>query len=322
MIIGTLTCSMLAGCGSTTEELPKEGTVVETQETEKNEVVNAETPSDTTTDTATATATATAEETVTAVLPEGTFVREVKDGFIKEIQSGDGKSTYKIAYGNAQVTGTESDLCITFNSIPNIGSWTDELEDSGVWRYIKEDEWFTAVVWAAGYTPEVRDIPDEKGRAITIDKSSIEDIKSLLNVYTVFEDTLELRTADNYAAATVKVDRVDAGLSGYVTIIDDFETGLRWIVQFLMLSESADMDLLHESAKSVAIGTDFDRASLSEEAKVSTKPLVISNEMSKTPESTDASTEETVESTTETVEQPTEETEETVETATETETAN
>lgn len=299
MIVGALTCSMLVGCGSTPEELPKEGTVVGTQETEKSEVVNSETPS-----------ADEADKNVTAVLPEGTFVREVKDGFIKEIQSGDGKSTYKIAYGNAQVTGTESDLCVTFNSIANIGSWTDELEDSGVWRYIEENIWFTAVVWAAGYTPET---PEQ---AITIDKTNFEDIKALLSVYTAFEDTLELRTADNYAAATVKVDRVDAGLSGYVTIIDDFETGLRWIVQFLMLSESADMDLLHESAKSVAIGTDFDRASLSEEAKVSAEPYVVSletSETSETPESTDESTEVADEEPTETVEQSVEESGETAE---------
>ena len=288
MIVGTLACSMLAGCSSTPEELPKEGTVVGTQSTETSEVVNNETPS--------------VDETVTAVLPEGTYVREVRDGFIKEIQSGDGKSVYKIAYGNAQVTGTESDLCITFSSMSNIGSWSDAAEDSGVWRYIDEGMWLTAVVWAAGYIPET---PEQ---AITIDTTNIEDIKALLNAYTVYEDTLELRKADNYAAATVKVDRVDAGLSGYVTVIDDFETGLRWIVQFLMLSESADMDLLHETAKSLAIGTDFDRVSLSEEAKISAKPYTVSNDGTESvPESTEVvegdATENTTENTTETVEQ-------------------
>lgn len=264
LMVGTLACSMLAGCGSGTEELPKEGTGVEVQEnqnTENNGTAENIQPSEDGNDGA-----------VTA-LPEGTYVRVVRDGFIKESQNGDGTSHYKIVYGNEAATGTQNDLLLEFSSIQNIGSWEDENADSGVWRYIDDTTWMTTAIWGGGLVPSVDNSP------LTIDNTNIEDIKAMLQGITVYEDTVEARTADNYSAITVRVDRVDAGLSGYVTILDDKESSLRWIIQFLMLSDSADLDMLKETAKSVAIGKGFNRETLEEESKISDKPFVANDNM-------------------------------------------
>ena len=282
LLIGVMTCSTLVGCttGSRTTEMPKEGT--ELKDKDKTEI---ETESTETGDVNSST-----EGEVTdaeTVLPEGTYVRAVKDGFIKEIQSGDGLSHYKLSWGNEKVTGTQTDLNIEFQSISNLGSWTDENEDSGVWRYINGDEWVTALAWGCGI------IPSSDNKLMTIDETNVEDIKSILSTMTVYEDTLSIRKSDNYVAATMKVDRTEAGLSGYVTIIDDLETDLRWIVQFLMLTDAADYDMLKASAESLTIGSDFDRASLEAEVKLSAEPLVISPQEGEISQDSNETSEET-----------------------------
>lgn len=277
LLIGTMTCSMLVGCGTSnnTADIPKEGTELKDNEvkdtTETEEATNNE---------------ETTEETVSdnTVLNDNTTVREVKDGYIKEIQNGDGTSYYKVAYASEEVTGTSDELDIEFQSISNLGSWTDENEDSGVWRYINGDDgtWVTTLVWGGGQVSDM-----------TIDTISFEDIKAMLGSMNVYQDTLTTRKTDKYAAVTVKVDRVDAGLSGYVTIIDNLETSMRWVVQFLEFTDVADYEMLENSAKSVTLGSDFNIESLTEEAKVSAEPYVVENVESEAQESTEAVEEST-----------------------------
>lgn len=278
LLIGVIACSTLVGCttSSNTTEMPKEGT--ELKDKDKTEVETESTEE----------VTSSTEEVtdVETVLPEGTYVRAVKDGFIKEVQSGDGLSHYKISWGNEEVTGTQTDLNIEFQSISNLGSWTDENEDSGVWRYIDGETWVTALAWGCGV------IPSSDNKLMTIDETNVEDIKAILSTMTVYEDTISMRKSDNYVAATMKVDRTEAGLSGYVTIIDDLETDLRWIVQFLMLTDVADYDMLKASAESLTIGSDFDRTSLEAEVKISDEPLIISPQEGETNKDSNETSEE------------------------------
>ena len=278
LLIGVMTCSTLVGCttSSNTTEMPKEGT--ELKDKDKTEVETESTEE----------VTSSTEEVtdVETALPEGTYVRAVKDGFIKEAQSGDGLSHYKISWGNEEVTGTKTDLNIEFQSVSNLGSWTDENEDSGVWRYIDGETWVTALAWGCGV------IPSSDNKLMTIDETNVEDIKAILSTMTVHEDTISIRKSDNYVAATMKVDRTEAGLSGYVTIIDDLETDLRWIVQFLMLTDVADYDMLKLSAESLAIGSDFDRTSLEAEVKISDEPLIISPQEGETNKDSNETSEE------------------------------
>lgn len=278
LLIGVMACSTLVGCttSSNTTEMPKEGT--ELKDKDKTEVETESTEE----------VTSSTEEVtdVETVLPEGTYVRAVKDGFIKEVQSGDGLSHYKISWGNEEVTGTQTDLNIEFQSISNLGSWTDENEDSGVWRYIDGETWVTALALGCGV------IPSSDNKLMTIDETNVEDIKAILSTMTVYEDTISMRKSDNYVAATMKVDRTEAGLSGYVTIIDDLETDLRWIVQFLMLTDVADYDMLKLSAESLAIGSDFDRTSLEAEVKISDEPLIISPQEGETNKDSNETSEE------------------------------
>lgn len=279
LLIGAMTCSMLVGCGTSnnTTEAPKEGTTLE------NNKVNDTTETEETKGTEETTETISSD----IVLNDNTTVREVKDGYIKEIQNNDGTSYYKVAYASEQVTGTSDELDIEFQSISNLGSWTSEGDDSGVWRYINGDDgdWVTALVWGGGQVSDM-----------TIDTINFEDIKAMLGSMNVYQDTLTTRKTDKYAAATVKVDRVDAGLSGYVTIIDNLETSMRWIVQFLQFTDDADYEMLENSAKSVTLGSDFSIETLAEEAKVSPEPYVVEN----TDDGTQTSTEsESVEESTE-----------------------
>lgn len=278
LLIGVMTCSTLVGCttSSNTTKMPKEGTELKDKDKTKVETESTEEITSSTEEVADA-------ETV---LPEGTYVRAVKDGFIKEIQSGDGLSHYKISWGNEKVTGTKTDLNIEFQSVSNLGSWTDENEDSGVWRYIDGETWVTALAWGCGV------IPSSDNKLMTIDETNIEDIKEILSTMTVHEDTISIRKSDNYVAATMKVDRTEAGLSGYVTIIDDLETDLRWIVQFLMLTDVADYDMLKASAESLTIGSDFDRTSLEAEVKISDEPLIISPQEGETGQDSSETSEE------------------------------
>lgn len=264
IIIGALICSALSGCTSSNlEEVPKEGTeLVADTKTEETETLENETQY------SVEETSESESESAEIVLPKGTYVRAVKDGFIKEIQEDDGLSYYKVSWGNSKVTGTETDLNFEFLSIPNIGSWKYEDEESGVWRYISDDIWFTTVVWGGGM------IPSNESTLITIDKTNIEDIKSILNGMIVYEETLSTRRTDKYAAATVKIDRVEAGLSGYMTIIDDLEKEMRWLVQFIMLTGKADYDILKMSAESVVIGSDFSKESLEKQLEFSETPVV------------------------------------------------
>lgn len=265
LLVGVMTCSVLTGCTTSNNktELPKEGTALKGNELEIESSQGTEQPTD---DIEQSTEEIVEEETT---LPEGTYVREVKDGLIKEIQGDDNTSYYKVAWGNERVSGTKTDLNIEFQSVSNIGSWVDKGDDSGVWRYINEDYWATVVVWGGGL------IPSNDEKLFTIDETNIEDIKKILNGIHVYEDTLSVRKDDNYVAATVKIDRTEAGLSGYATIIDDLNTNLRWIVQFIMFTDEADYDMLKASAESLVIGLDFNKESLEKEVKVSDEPLII-----------------------------------------------
>lgn len=266
LIIGAITSSVLTGCNSKTDEATKEGIELSTEIVEQDNESNTNT--DENSNISAGPSEGFIDESI-VTLPKDTYVREVKDGYIKEIQYEDGASYYKVAWGNEEVTGTQTDLLLEFKSMQNIGSWSEENPDSGVWRYIDEDKWFTTAIWCGGC------IPESGNKLLKIDETSIDDIKELVSSYMVYEDTIEMRKSDKYVAATMKVDRVDAGLSGYITILDDNETSFRWIIQFLMLSESADFDLLKETAKSVCTGTDFTRETLKEEAEISEKPYTV-----------------------------------------------
>lgn len=243
MLVLILTCSILAGCGS---------------DLSNDEVENVGTEQ--------------SEDTI--VLPKGTYVREVQDGFIKEIQNEDGTSNYKVVYGNEAFTGTQADLKLEFTSIQNIGSWNRGSSEPGIWRYIDDNIWLTVAVWCVGSIPSTDD------GLLTIDNTSVDDIKNLTSGMLMHEDTVKYKKADNYSVATMRVDIEDAGLSGYIVVLDDVETSFRWIAQFLMLTESAELDMLEKTATSVTIGTDYDRALLEQEAKVSDIPYSVNDEMS------------------------------------------
>ena len=230
LLIGVLICSMLTCCNSKNKHVSQNG-------------INSEQSGN----------------SDSTKLNNGTCVRKIQGGFLKEVQNSDETSKYQIVYNNEAATGLDTDLRLEFSSIQNICMLDNVNTTSDMWKYENGEINLTISILCIGSVPLVNNTE------IAIDNTSYDDIKSIIDYMTVFEDTIESRKTDTYSAITFKVANVDTGLNGYITIFDDNETSLRWAIQFLTSTESLDLDMLKLTAQSVALSTDFDREVLEHE---------------------------------------------------------
>jgi hypothetical protein len=232
VFVGLLGCSLLVGCGNTTETVNTESAAVE--DTEVTDNTNTETGISTTEEI----------ETTEREVSENITVREEQGGYLEETHVSEDESYYRIIWGGEDYIGDDLYATFSFSSIPNIGSWTEEYTDPGVYRYIYNDQWFTVAVWGYG------GIVDDMGNDISLRVLTPETIVGLIPNYTCKQETIDVKTFDDgYMTATLDFETMQ-GLKGTAVIVDDFNQGFRYMIQFLEL-DNATGTLTQDAAATV-----------------------------------------------------------------------
>lgn len=241
----------LSACASEKDvELPKEGTTLNEEVKDKeNNAVTAEQANEST-------------DSNKSVDKDSIFIREVDDGYLKEVKVSDSKSDYTLSWTDSL---SNNELSIQFSALPDIGSWYDQTTASGVYRCVNEDTWITLAVWNIGATR------DSNKNDISLKSISNEEIAKIVNGYNIKMDTIEIEDRENYIIGLVDFES-ENGLFGSAAIIDDIENNTRWFVQFAALNPDNNC---REYASSVTL-VDSQKENLADEInEVTTEPLVV-----------------------------------------------
>ena len=261
----SLAITLTVGCGKNNSKNSTEVSSTEVSSTEVTKVESTESTEPVYSDAP--------EETEITEIPSGTYVREVSSGLIKETQDqSSNKSTYEISYGSPESTGTETRMNIAFTGIKNIGSVKEKNETAGVWKSLENNKLTTVEVWSGGTIP----VTDDGSSCIYIDKNELKNVEQILQTIEIESKTSEVDSNDTYSRLIAKIKRTDTDESGYLAVVDDKLTGMRWFIQFLNENtEGVDYDTLYEMVKSVEVRDDIDYNIMSKELKVSEKPYTV-----------------------------------------------
>lgn len=241
LITGTMMCTALAGCSNSSQQnnvnMPKAGTEVEEQESTETEGIE-----------------------VQSTQEKAKEVSKVQDGVIEETKSGDGEtSTYRISYGGIKATGSNVWANLEFKAVSNLEEDKGDSAESGVWRYINDEQWITIAVWGGGpvNSKEVNKKP--------LSEMSNDEIAELVSSLNIDKKSIEIKDGKAGDKAIFKFTREDEDLTGYGIILDDNKANYRWIVQFLMPTQTFDDDLAKTSAESFELSDEFTKQDLENE---------------------------------------------------------
>lgn len=249
IITGTIMCTALVGCSNSSQQnsvdMPKAGTEVEEQED-----INTEAETENIEST----------EDAQSTQEKAKEVSKVQDGVIEETKSGDGEtSTYRISYGGIKATGSNVWANLEFKAVSNLEEDSGDSAESGVWRYINDDQWITVAVWGNGL------VNSKENNKKPLSEMSNDEIAELVRSLNVDKNSIEIKDGKAGDKAIFKFTREDEDLTGYGIILDDNKENYRWTVQFLMPTQTFDDKLAKSSAESFELSDKFTKKDLESE---------------------------------------------------------
>lgn len=247
LIIGILSVSMLAGCGSTTPtDLPKSASDIEIVEQETEELKEVDTlPSDKAEEPKEETSTAESNDTTEVAkeeeekLPKPT-ITNIESGQIREDPISLTESSYILNYQKPEDYGSAK-LDIRFNGTSGIGSWQDEVHEIGILRSIDESKWLTMAIMET----------DWMFAGIELTEEEITKYIGEFNMFNITGD-MEFYKDDLCQVVYMETERNDASNVGYLAVVYDEKYEHSWVIQILVNDEK-DLDMAKLTAESIRV---------------------------------------------------------------------
>lgn len=229
LLIGIMSLTIVGGCGDSSTTNNKEETQVvesanntenstnEVQEDEQPEVQEDEQVEEQENNTETQ---QTSGATQIEITDDGAVYTD-EDSKVEEVKETDDTSKYNLSW----TTDNGSEMKIAFNAMPGIGGFDEQ--ESGVWRLIDDNNWFTIAAWDLGTTD--KRIKDSDLSALTYN----------INIVDCDENTFRVvKNEGKIAIAQCDMVRTDCELVGKIIFIDVEDR--RYVLQLLVNAEDKE----------------------------------------------------------------------------------